>query len=130
MAKEIVSIVNKKKYKNNKITPILEKRLRGRHRKVVPPELLYRLAQNMLPMESLAILTGVDQSTLYSRYAHIIQKAREDRKESLAQAMFRKADDGSERMQIWLSKQHLGYKDTFHEGSQPVAIQINIRDVP
>lgn len=92
---------------------------------------IHALASVMLPIETIAEITGASEETLYKRYGKIIQKARGETKRKLASAMHTKAiEQGDTKMQIWLSKQHLGYKETFPENMQPVAIQINIQDIP
>ena len=130
MSKQVVNVVHTNKHTLKEKATMLAKRARGKRRKHVPPELLYKLAQTMLPIESIAIIAGCEPSLIYHRYADIVHQARESRKDKLAANMWKAADGGSERMQIWLSKQHLGYKDTYVEGQGSVNVQINIRDIP
>lgn len=94
-------------------------------------ELLYKLSQTMLPVKSIAIILGCHVDTLYTRFAEILQAGRENRKASLSEAMWHKAlVEKDTKMQIWLSKQHLGYKETQPEDQVPIQFNVQINEIP
>jgi hypothetical protein len=97
----------------------------------IDPKSVYALASSMISIASMATILGVDEETLTKRYADVIAQARQKQNHRLASAMYSKAlDQGDGRMMIWLSKQHLGYKESWPDSMQPVAININVRDIP
>lgn len=92
---------------------------------------VYTLAETMLPIEDIAVILGTSKETLYKRFSEVIAKARGERKQSLSKAMWTKAlHQGDSRMMVWLSKQHLGYKESWPDNMQPVSININVSDMP
>lgn len=103
----------------------------GRPKKDIDEEMVFRMAQTLLPVESIAIILQCSKDTLYSRFSDALQKGREDRKKSLVQAMWLKAlEDKDTKMMIWLSKQHLGYKDTIPEQAQNISYNVTINENP
>ena len=100
-------------------------------RKKIDTKQLYMLSQTLLPMESVALILGTSVDTISRHYGMVVAEARENRKFSLLQKMWQNAlDKGSEKMQIWLSKQYLGHKESWPEQGLPVSININIVDIP
>lgn len=92
---------------------------------------VYALASVMLSAEDMSNLLGITCETLIKRFGRTIAKARGETKRKLAYVMHNKAIEQNDgRMQVWLSKQHLGYKEAWPDNVQPIAIQINIQDVP
>ncbi len=84
----------------------------GRPEKEIDEKMLYRLAQTLLTNESIAIILGCSADTLERRFCGLIRKARQQRRQTLSEAMWNKAlEEKNTTMQIWLSKQHLGYKE-------------------
>ncbi len=87
---------------------------------------LRRLASMQCTHEEIAAFFGVHRNTIGSRYADVITEERNKAKASLRRTMFKTAVEGSERMQIWLSKQYLGMSEkTEHsgEGLRPLTIE-------
>lgn len=88
-------------------------------------DLVYRCAQTMLPVESIATILDCPPHVLHEKYQRALNRGREERKQSLVEAMWHKAlVERDTKMMIWLSKQHLGYKENMPE--QPTSIQFNV----
>jgi hypothetical protein len=103
----------------------------GRKPMVIDVKLLAKLAESMLPVESIGIILGCNKEVLYKRYGDVLQKAREGRKKALCIVMWEKAlIDKDTKMMIWLSKQHLGYKDTQPEQASEVNFNIHCHEIP
>lgn len=65
-------------------------------------------------MKEIAAVCDCSVDTLERRFADVIQRGREKGTMSLKRKMFETAMNGNVTMQIWLSKQHLGYSDKQH----------------
>lgn len=103
----------------------------GRPRKELDEPMVYRLAQTMLSQKSIAIILECSEDLLQDRYSGLLQRGRENRKQSLVEAMWQKAlEDKDVKMQIWLSKQHLGYKDVMPEEATQVNFNVYTNEVP
>lgn len=81
----------------------------------------------------IAAALSVDETTLYKneKYSSIIHKGREKGKMKLRRAMFKSALGGNVVMQIWLSKQLLGYSEkTVYDptGNISVTLQYKLPD--
>ncbi len=128
----MATMVEKKPKKAN---PATRKRFAlpvvGRPPAEIDPEVVFKLAETMLPIESIAVLCSCSKETLYERFPDVLQKAREGRKQSLHMAMWTKAlIEKNTTMQIWLSKQHLGYKDSMPEEATIINFNVNVNEVP
>ena len=128
----MATMVEKKVKKPN---PATRKRfalpIPGRPPSEIDPEVVFKLAQTMLPIESVAVLCSCSRETLYERFPDVLQKAREGRKQSLSMAMWEKAlIEKNTTMQIWLSKQHLGYKESLPEEATIINFNVNIVEIP
>jgi hypothetical protein len=78
----------------------------------IDPEKVKQLAMINCSYAEIAAVLDCDESTLTRRFAQVIKKGRESGKMSLKRAMWKKAvTEGNVVMQIWLSKQMLGYTD-------------------
>lgn len=107
------------------------KNLGGRPLKDIDPKIVYELARTMLPVTSIAIILGCSVDTLDARFSGLLQEGRENRRKSLVEAMWHKAIvEKDTKMQIWLSKQHLGYKDTQPEEATQVHFNVYTNEVP
>lgn len=99
--------------------------LKGRAAPKVDKDLLFKLAQTLLPVESIATIIGCSRDNLYKYYRETLDKGRELRKQTLSEAMWHKAlVERDTKMQIWLSKQHLGYRDNYPD--QPAQVQFSV----
>lgn len=138
MSKKSKPIKQKAKpIKENKTTSPIKKKFggkqegAGRPKKDIDEQMVYRLAQTMLPVESIATVLECTRETLYARFSDVLQKGREDRKQALSSAMWEKAlIEKDTKMMIWLSKQHLGYKDSQPEEAQQIIYNVNIKESP
>ena len=103
----------------------------GRPPTVIDTDKLYELAQTMLPVETIARILDTSIETLYARFSDVLQKGRENRKASLSQVMWHKAlVEKDTKMMIWLSKQHLGYKDSMPIEATQINFNVSIIEVP
>lgn len=95
----------------------------GRNKKIVPPEQVYELAALGCKTTEIAHFFGVTEDAISRNFADQLTQGREEMKISLRRAMLSNAI-GSKNvtMQIWLSKQYLGFRDTpvDTEGNQPL----------
>lgn len=93
-------------------TKIVEGKLIGRDKTVVPPEEVYKLAQIGCKDHEIASWFGVNADTLRYHFKWEIQKGREHLKQSLRRAQLDVALKGSAVMLIWLGKNILGQSDS------------------
>ena len=86
---------------------------RGENKKVVPPDEVYKLALMGASYEEMADFFQVNRETLKYNFSEYILKAKAEMKSRLRKAMWLNAIDGKNVvMQIWLSKQYLGFTDS------------------
>lgn len=84
----------------------------ARPKKTIDREQVIALAAMNGSYAEIAAVLKCDPSTLTRRFAQAIKEGREQGKMSLKRAMWKKAiTDANTVMQIWLSKQMLGYTD-------------------
>lgn len=102
----------------------------GRPRKVIDVELLKKMAHSAMSIEQIADALNCSADLLYDHYSDILREGRSTRKTKLAQAMWNNVDKGNVQMQIWMSKQHLGYKESTSEQQQAVAFNVVVNEVP
>ena len=91
----------------------------------VDEELLFKLARIHCTYEEMAHILDVDKSTLTKGYSHIIKKAVSEGKSSLKRHMWKNAESGNSTMQIWLSKNLLGYVDKIEQTNNSTEIKEN-----
>lgn len=84
---------------------------RGRSKRVVVPKDVYELATLGCTDREIARWFDMDENTLRYNFSDIMEKGRDDLKHSLRRAMIKNALGGNAVMQIWLSKQWLGFTD-------------------
>ena len=103
----------------------------GRPKAMLDPDAIELMAASFLPVSSIAKILGVNPDTLYARYSENLQRGRENRKYGLACAMWDKAlTEKDTKMMIWLSKQHLGYRDQLPEEAKQTHINVYVNEVP
>lgn len=108
-----------------------KKNKQGRPKLTLDEEKVEFMAASCMPVESIAIVLGCHKDSLYERYSDALQRGRENRKMQLSAAMWEKALVEKDcKMQIWLSKQHLGHKDTFPDEIPNTIMNISINEVP
>jgi len=80
--------------------------------KTVDRDLVYKLACIQCTPEEIAEVVGISAGSLKKRFQALLDKGKETGKQSLRRAMWEKAVNGDTRVQIFLSKQYLGMKDS------------------
>ena len=95
---------------------------RGIKRRVVSPEDVYKLAAIGSTDREIAAWFSIDEQTLRYNFKEIMEKGREDLKQSLRQAQLKLALSGNAVMLIWLGKNILGQSDNpaESEANQPL----------
>jgi len=84
--------------------------------KTIDRELVYRLACIQCSDQEIAEVVGTSVQTLRKRFGKILDKGKQEGRKSLRRAMYEKALNGDSRLQIFLSKQYLGMRDTPEDG--------------
>jgi hypothetical protein len=84
---------------------------RGMRRRIVMPEDVYKLAAIGCTDSDIARWFDIAESTLKYNFSEILQKGREDLKQSLRMAQLKLALNGNAVMLIWLGKNLLGQSD-------------------
>lgn len=103
----------------------------GKPRKELDENMVYKLAQTMLSQKSIAIILDCSEDLIQNRYNGALQRGRENRKQSLVEAMWQKAlDEKDTKMMIWLSKQHLGYRDVMPDEATQISFTVQVTEVP
>ena len=85
--------------------------------RTVDRDLVYKLACIQCTPEEIAEVVGCSPSALKKRFKALLEKGKETGKQSLRRAMWEKAINGDTRVQIFLSKQYLGMKDSPEDAS-------------
>lgn len=103
----------------------------GRPLKQIDENMVYELARTMLPVTSIANILNCSVDTLEDRFSGLLQQGRENRRRSLVEGMWDKAlTEKDTKMMIWLSKQHLGYKDIQPEEATHISFNVYTNEVP
>lgn len=95
---------------------------RGKKRQIVRPDDVYKLAAIGSTDRDIAAWFGIDEQTLRYNFKEIMQKGREEMKQSLRMAMIKNALNGNAALQIFLAKNLLGMSDNPNdsESNQPL----------
>lgn len=93
-----------------------EQKKTGKKYKTIDRELVYRLACIQCSDQEIAEVVGTSVETLRRRFSKILETGKQQGRQSLRRAMYEKAMNGDTRLQIFLSKQYLGMKDTPEDG--------------
>ena len=80
--------------------------------KTVDRDLIYKLACIQCTPEEIAEVVGCSPAALKKRFKALLEKGKQTGAQSLRRAMWEKAMNGDTRVQIFLSKQYLGMKDS------------------
>lgn len=137
---EDVTIEKVKSYKPDGIEeyllpiPTMEKKYNhgsGKPRKDIDLDLLFKLSKTILPVGTIANILGCSQDAIEDNYREILDRGRNERRHTLVQAMWYKGlYERDTKMLIWLSKQHLGYRDNQPETSPQVNYNVYVNEVP
>lgn len=102
----------------------------GRPRKVVDADMVERLAGIGCTSQEIASACECSKATIERRFASVLEKGRDDLKESLRRMQYKSANGGNVTMQIWLGKQYLAQSDkreTDHtSGGQPIKVIMGV----
>lgn len=95
---------------------------RGLRRRIVNPEDVYKLASIGSTDREIAQWFDMDDNTLRYNFSDVMEKGRNDLKQSLRMAQIKAALGGNVTMQIWLGKNLLGQSDnpTNTDDKQPL----------
>lgn len=85
-------------------------------KKLVDRDLIYKLASLQCTNKEIAEVVGIGEAALARRFSKLIEKGKQQGRQSLRRAQWQKAHDGDARMQIFLGKQYLGQKDNPEDG--------------
>lgn len=98
---------------------------RGRTRRVVSPDEVYKVAAIGCNDREIATWFSINEDTLRNNFSDILANAREDLKQSLRHAQLKLALGGNATMLIWLGKQILGQQEnpTNTDDKQPLPWQ-------
>jgi len=80
--------------------------------RTIDRDLVYKLACIQCTPEEIAEVVGCSASALKKRFSALLEKGKQTGAQSLRRAMWEKAMNGDTRVQIFLSKQYLGMKDS------------------
>jgi DNA-binding Lrp family transcriptional regulator len=80
--------------------------------RTIDRDLVYRLACIQCTPEEIAEVVGCSPEALKKRFKALLEKGKQTGAQSLRRAMWEKAMNGDTRVQIFLSKQYLGMKDS------------------
>jgi hypothetical protein len=84
---------------------------RGKNKKIVFPEDVYKLAAIGCTDQDIATWFDIEYSTLRYNFSDIIAKGRQDLKMTLRKSMLKNALNGNAAIQIFLAKNMLGMSD-------------------
>jgi hypothetical protein len=93
-----------------------EPRKTNKKYKTIDRDLVFRLACIQCSDQEIAEVVGVSVDTLRRRFIKILEQGKQEGRQSLRRAMYEKAMNGDSRLQIFLSKQYLGMRDTPEDG--------------
>ena len=101
---------------------------RGKRKRIVNPDDVYKLAALGCNNKEICTWFDINKDSLQYTFGDIIEKARDDMKIRLRTAMWKNAMGGNTVMQIWLSKQYLGFSDSPNnaEGNTPLPWDDNV----
>ena len=93
-----------------------EQRKTTKKYKTIDRDLVFRLACIQCSDQEIAEVVGTSVETLRKRFGKILEQGKQEGRQSLRRAMYEKAMNGDSRLQIFLSKQYLGMRDTPEDG--------------
>ena len=93
-----------------------QKKSTNKKYKTIDRDLVFKLACIQCSDQEIAEVVGTTATNLRKRFSGILDKGKQEGKKSLRRAMWEKAINGDPRVQIYLSKQYLGMRDTPEDG--------------
>lgn len=85
-------------------------------KKVVDRDLIAKLASIQCTNKEIAEVVGISEGALTRRFGKVIEKNKQQGRQSLRRSQWQKAHDGDTRMMIFLGKQYLNQKDNPEDG--------------
>jgi AraC-like DNA-binding protein len=85
-------------------------------KKVVDRDLIAKLASIQCTNKEIAEVVGISEGALARRFGKVIEKNKQQGRQSLRRSQWQKAHDGDTRMMIFLGKQYLNQKDNPEDG--------------
>jgi hypothetical protein len=114
----------------NKDTKSL-KTSKGRPKAELDEDLILKMAEEQCTADQIAAVCNVHRDTIYARYSDVLHRGKDIGRRRLIAAMWRKAlVDGDTKMMIWLSKQHLGYKENTQDHGNHTTYNVTIKEMP
>lgn len=91
----------------------------ARPKKEIDYDLVKKLAEIQCTQEEIANILDISVRTLQrdKEFCRIFNMSRENGKMSLKRWQFKRAEQGSDRMLIWLGKQYLGQRDVIESNN-------------
>lgn len=91
----------------------------ARPKKEIDYDLVNKLAEIQCTQEEIANILDISVRTLQrdKEFCRIFNMSRENGKMSLKRWQFKRAEQGSDRMLIWLGKQYLGQRDVIESNN-------------
>ena len=91
----------------------------ARPKKKIDYELVKKLAEIQCTQEEIGNILDISVRTLQrdKEFCRIFNMSRENGKMSLKRWQFKRAEQGSDRMLIWLGKQYLGQRDVIENNN-------------
>lgn len=102
---------------------------RGNRKRVVNPDDVYKLAAMGCNNKEISAWFNINKDTLQYTFGEVIEKGREEMKLRLRQSMWKNAWEGNVTMQIWLSKQYLGFSDNPTNTEATAPLPFNDEDI-
>ena len=102
---------------------------RGRNKRVVCPEDVYKLAAIGSTDREIARWFSMDENTLRYNFSDIIAKGREDLAQSIRTAQIKLALSGNATMLIWLGKNLLGQTDNPTDSAENAPLPWDSKEV-
>lgn len=104
---------------------------RGRELTQSEVDTIETMANMQCSVRMIAAVLNVTESTISDRYSHIIEPGKDRGKKMLIHCMWEKATvEKDTKMMIWLSKQYLGFKESWPDVPQSMTYNVNIVEVP
>lgn len=93
--------------------------------------MIEKMAEEQCTAEQIAAVMDCSRDTIYTHFSDLLRKGKDKGRRRLVAAMWKKAiEEGNVPMQIWLSKQHLGYKDQQPAEASQISFNVTIHEVP
>lgn len=104
---------------------------RGRALTQSEVETIETMASYQCSARMIAAVLGVTEKSIFERYGELLESGRDKGKRLLMHVMWEKATvEKDTKMMIWLSKQYLGFKESWPDVPQSMIYNVNITEIP